>query len=184
MTAKISNKRRHSSAFARRLILVSFLALVGSFTAYAQNGSVYFNPGNLVVSRSVYDNNPGTSGGGDPAPAELPTTMAAAGPRHRSIRRYLSHVFNNDSVDASFGITSKIFLDQITPAGALLTSLEVPNSSQNGVPPTKDQMVTSFSSKSELALNLSSDHSYLTFMGYLAPIDALDVSNANTPARR
>ena len=42
-------------------------------------------------------------------------------------------------------------------------------------------MVTNFSSKSELALNLSSDHSYLTFMGYLAPIDALDVSNANTP---
>ena len=64
MTAKISNKRRHSSAFARRLILVSFLALVGSFTAYAQNGSVYFNPGNLVVSRSVYDNNPGNVHGG------------------------------------------------------------------------------------------------------------------------
>ena len=42
-------------------------------------------------------------------------------------------------------------------------------------------MVTSFSSKSELALNLSTDHSYLTFMGYLAPIDAIDVSNANTP---
>jgi hypothetical protein len=42
-------------------------------------------------------------------------------------------------------------------------------------------MVTSFSSKSEIALNLSSDHSYLTFMGYLARIDALDVSNANTP---
>jgi hypothetical protein len=63
----------------------------------------------------------------------------------------------------------------------LITSLEVPNTSQNGVPPTKDQMVTSFSSKSELALNLSTDHSYLTFMGYLAPISALDVSNANTP---
>ena len=42
-------------------------------------------------------------------------------------------------------------------------------------------MVTSFSSKSELALNLSTDGSYLTFMGYLAPIDAIDVSNSNTP---
>jgi hypothetical protein len=41
-------------------------------------------------------------------------------------------------------------------------------------------MVTSFSSKSELALNLSTDHSYLTFMGYLAPIDAIDISNSNT----
>jgi hypothetical protein len=62
-----------------------------------------------------------------------------------------------------------------------VNTLEVPNSSQNGVPPTKDQMVTSFSSKSEMALNLSLDHQYLTFMGYLAPIDAIDVSNSNTP---
>lgn len=76
---------------------------------------------------------------------------------------------------------SKIFLDQMTTGGTLIDSLEVPNSSQNGIPPTADQMVTSFSSKSELALNLSADHSYLTFMGYLAPIDAIDVSNANTP---
>jgi hypothetical protein len=90
-------------------------------------------------------------------------------------------VFNNALVDASFGITSKIFLDQITTNGALVNSLEVPNSSQNGVPPTKDQMVTSFSSKSEVALNLSTDGSFLTFMGYLAPIDAVDVSNSNTP---
>ena len=30
-------------------------------------------------------------------------------------------------------------------------------------------MVTSFSSKSELALNLSTDGQYLTFMGYVAP---------------
>jgi len=43
-------------------------------------------------------------------------------------------------------------------------------------------MVTSFSSKSELALNLSTDNTYLTFMGYLAPINAVDVSNSNTPA--
>ena len=42
-------------------------------------------------------------------------------------------------------------------------------------------MVTSFSSKSELALNLSTDGKYLTFMGYVAPIDAIDVSNSNTP---
>jgi hypothetical protein len=52
---------------------------------------------------------------------------------------------------------------------------------KNGVPPTKDQMVTSFSSKSELALNLSLDRQYLTFMGYFALINALDVSNSNTP---
>jgi hypothetical protein len=42
-------------------------------------------------------------------------------------------------------------------------------------------MVTSFSSKSELALNLSTDGRYLTSAGYVAPIDQLDVSNSNTP---
>ena len=43
-------------------------------------------------------------------------------------------------------------------------------------------MVTSFPSKSEIGLNLSTDGRVVTFMGYLAPIDALDVSNSNTPA--
>jgi len=42
-------------------------------------------------------------------------------------------------------------------------------------------MVGSFSSKSEVALNLSTDKRFVTFMGYLAPIDAIDVSNSNTP---
>ena len=42
-------------------------------------------------------------------------------------------------------------------------------------------MVTSFSSKSELALNLSTDGKYVTFMGYNAAADTADVSNANTP---
>ncbi len=90
-------------------------------------------------------------------------------------------MFNNDTVDGSFGITSKIYLDQITAFGFPLTSLEVPNSSQPGVTATSDQMVTSFSSKSELALNRSVDGKTLTFMGYYAPVSAIDVSNSNTP---
>jgi hypothetical protein len=32
-----------------------------------------------------------------------------------------------------------------------------------------------------LAFNLSTDHNYVTFMGYYSPIDAIDVSNSNTP---
>ena len=43
------------------------------------------------------------------------------------------------------------------------------------------QLNTSFSSKSEGALNLSTDGKYLTFMDYAAAPDAVDVSNANTP---
>jgi hypothetical protein len=91
------------------------------------------------------------------------------------------YVWNNSLVDASFGITSKIVLDQLKPSGELINSLEVPNSSDR-VPLTKDQMVTSFPSKSEIGLNLSTDGRVVTFMGYLAPVDALDVSNSNTAA--
>jgi hypothetical protein len=173
-------------AFAQRLTLFSLTgALIVGLGGYAQGGSDYFQPGNLVVSRSVYDNNPNNIVVG--VTALPPNCSAASGsctnpPTTATNDGTYPTVWNNDLVDASFGITSKILLDQITPAGVLLTTLEVPNSSQNGVPPTKDQLVTSFSSKSEIALNLSTDHQFLTFMGYLAPIDAIDISNSNTPA--
>jgi hypothetical protein len=130
-----------------------------------------------VVSRSVYDNNSNTVQIGDALPPGCTSSCGTA----ISDGTY-PYVWNNDTVDGSFGITAKIFLDQITPDGTLVNSLEVPNSSQNGAPSTKDQLVTSFPSKSELALNLSTDGNYLTFIGYVAPINAIDVSNANTPA--
>ena len=74
-----------------------------------------------------------------------------------------------------------IFLDQLTPDGRFVNTLEVPNSTQPGVSSTDDQLVTSFSSKSEVALNLSTDRQRVSFMGYVAPVGALDVSNSNTP---
>jgi hypothetical protein len=58
----------------------------------------------------------------------------------------------------------------------------VPNSSLNNVRTESNQLVTSFSSKSEIALNLSTDGKLLTFMGYVAPINTIDASNSNTPA--
>ncbi len=115
----------------------------------------FFIPGNLVVSRSVYTNNP-------------------------SFPAY-PFVWNTVLTDPSFGITSKIFLDQMTPFGLVIGSLEVPNSTQRDVGPRSNQAVTSFSSKSEMALNLSTDGRFLTLMGYLARVDAVDVSNSNTP---
>jgi hypothetical protein len=155
-----------------------FLALtaIGSF---AQGN--FFAPDNLVVSRSVYDNNPNNVQVGQLLPPNCQATQAGCNGNAAYDGTY-PLVWNNDLVDSSFGITSKIFLDQYTSSGQFLNSLEVPNSSQNGVPPQKDQLVTSFSSKSEIALNLSTDGKYLTFMGYLSPIDNLDVSNSNTPA--
>ncbi len=80
-------------------------------------------------------------------------------------------MWNNDTVDGSFGITSPIFLDQLTPSGTTINSFAVPS----------NMIVTSFSSKSELALNLSTDGSVLTFMGYVAAPNTVDVSNSNTP---
>jgi hypothetical protein len=42
-------------------------------------------------------------------------------------------------------------------------------------------ITTSFSSKSELALNLSTNGSALTLVAYNSPVGALDASKSNTP---
>jgi hypothetical protein len=156
-------------------------ALVGISATPAFSGSIgnfLPYPGSLVVSRSVYDNNPNnvTIGQQLPPNCAVPADCVSAG-----YDGTYPTVFNNDLIDGSFGITSKIYLDQVLANGILVNSLEVPNSSQSWITPTSDQLVTSFSSKSEIALNLSLDNKYLTFMGYVSPINAIDVSNSNTP---
>ena len=160
----------------RALLLISATLAGGAITASAQT---YFSPGNLVVSRSVYDNNPNNVKIGQILPPNcIATQGGCSGPA--AYDGTYPTVFNNDLVDGSFGVTSKIVLDQFTTAGSLVNSLEVPNSNHVGRALLGDQMVTSFSSKSELSLNLSTDGQYLTFMGYVAPIDDIDVSNSNT----
>ena len=62
-----------------------------------------------------------------------------------------------------------------------MQTVQVPNSGERGVKTNGDQMVTSFSSKSEIGLNLSLDRNSVSFMGYLAPANTIDVSNSNTP---
>ena len=79
--------------------------------------------------------------------------------------------FGNSTVDPFFGVTSPVFLDELTPWGWHVGTIPVPD----------DQFVTSFSSKSELALNLSPEGHYLSFLGYDAQPAQVDVSNANTP---
>ncbi|MGO9905655.1 MAG: hypothetical protein ACLP4R_04705 [Solirubrobacteraceae bacterium] len=79
--------------------------------------------------------------------------------------------FNNDSIDAFFGITSPVNLDELTPWGQHIGTIPVPD----------NDLVTSFSSKSELALNLSPEGNYLSLVGYVAQPGEVDVSNANTP---
>jgi hypothetical protein len=174
---KACNPRTRNSrcAIAQRLTAVSLTALLSVVAASGQTAtSAHFQPGNLVVTRSVYDNNPNNVQVGEILPPNCAkTTGGCSGPATND--GTYPYVWNNALVDGSFGITSAIFLDQVTPTGVLVNSLEVPNSVR------ADHLVGSFSSKSEDALNLSTDGTLLTFMGYVAPIDELDVSNSNTP---
>ena len=150
-----------------------------STIALAEDKDTDLRPGNLLVSRAIYDNNPNNVQAGV---TQLPPNCIPPGCVTATDSGSYPSVWNNVLVDSSFGITAKIVLDQLKPSGHLVSSLEVPNSLQHGVPPTKDQMVGSFSSKSEVALNLSTDRRFVTFMGYLAAVNAIDVSNSNTPA--
>ena len=83
----------------------------------------------------------------------------------------------NSAADGHFGITSPIFLDNLETDGHKIDTLAIPT----------DQIVTSFSSKSELALHLSTDRKSLTFVGYRGgpgfptAANIFDVSNGNTP---
>ena len=130
-----------------------------------------------MVSRSVYQGTASTVTIGQCVP---PAVSCAAGSQATNTGAFpvvgsTNNVWNNDLVDGSFGVTSPIFLDQITtggnPVGAPINV--------SAVAPLP--IVTSFSSKSELALNLSTDGLYITFMGYNTSINQLDISNSNTP---
>ena len=185
-----TEKKGHASRVLRNGSAVLSLAiLAGGVAANAQFGNQFgdrndhvFLPGNLVVSRSVYDNRAANVTVGVVLPPGCGGTTGGCGAASGAPDNgtYPS-VFNNVIYDASFGVTSRIYLDQITPFGWLINSLEVPNSLDHGVKSTSDQLVTSFSSKSEIALNLSTDGKYLIFMGYVAPVNTIDVSNSNTP---
>jgi hypothetical protein len=168
---------------SRRILAWTVAALsIGFPTLLPAQGFSGFTPNNLVVSRSVYEGTATTLTVGETLPPNCPTTATCTGagvggPATNNgafpIVGSTNNVWNNDAVDGSFGVTSPIFLDQISTGGTPINTLAIPTTGQN-------QIVTSFSSKSELALNLSLDGKYITFMGYLSPVNALDVSNANT----
>ncbi|ALL68339.1 Glycerophosphoryl diester phosphodiesterase [Paraburkholderia caribensis MBA4] len=174
----------HALVSAGRASLVTLVLVTVSASLQAQDNDhdrdEHFRPGLLVVSRSVYDNLSSNVQTGTVLPPNCASTQGGCNTDTGAIADgTYPFVWNNDAYDGSFGITSRIFLDQITPGGAYVSTLEVPNSLQKGF--AHDQLVTSFSSKSELALHLSTDGKYLTFMGYVAPINTIDVSNSNTP---
>jgi hypothetical protein len=125
-------------------------------------------------------NVPLTAGG--TAPVAVPCGVASDNGEYPNI--FDTHnVWNNANSDGSFGVSAPIFLDYLTTDGRELGTLPIPT----------DQIVTSFSSKSELALNLSVDGRSITFMGYRGGVgcggtevsptrpNLLDASASNTP---
>ena len=174
-SASLRNCRRLAG---RAFSLFSLTALAAGIAASAQTA---FTPGNLVVSRSNYAGTSATVTIGETLPPNCVANKAnkvTCGTA--AVDGTFPEVFNNvnTAVDGSFGITSPVFLDELTPAGSVVNSIEVPNS----LTTSGDQLVTSYSSKSEEALHLSLDGNYLTFIDYVAPVNTIDVSNANTPA--
>jgi hypothetical protein len=171
-------------------------------------GKFHFAPDSLVLTRSVYEGTAGTvvigetlphgcaagangstvvavatTTPGVTTPVTVPCGIASDNGEAPNLND--SHnVWNNSGSDGSFGVSSPILLDNLSRDGELLGTFHVPT----------DKMVSSFSSKSELALNLSIDGKSLTFMGYqggpgcgggpvspTAP-NLIDVSASNTPA--
>ena len=135
-------------------------------------------PGNLLVSGSVYD-----------APASIITPGVTVLPPGCTSDCAVAtndgtypQVFNNVLVDPSFGVSSPVFLDQLTTSGRLVSTSRVPDGGGPGFGRAGGDLVTSFSSKSELALNQSTSGQQVTFMGYQARPAQIDVSNANTEA--
>ena len=170
---------RRAAVLAAATVLAGIVAAVGQTSgAQAHVGfAPWFQPGNLVVSSSDYV---GQAGLLTPGVTELPPGCVGSACAAAVADGTYPYVFNNDTPDASFGITSPIFLDQIRPDGRLVNTLRVPDGTGFAWG-NANHAVTSFSSKSELALNLSTNGRELTFMGYYVTPNTVDVSNSNTP---
>jgi len=185
--------------YSRMIAGVAAIAMLSTTTAPVWAGGV-FSANNLVVTRSVYTGSastitvgetlpPGCTAGnvnvpllvGGTASVNIPSgpsgCNAGPAPGGAIVDGTYPFVFDNDAADSHFGITSPIFLDQLTTGGSLLNTLPIDST----------MIDTSFSSKSELAINRSVDGQSVTFMGYVAGPgfttgpNILDVSNGSTP---
>jgi hypothetical protein len=157
-----------STRIARGLALTLGLgALIAApAQAHGWSGRPFLTPGDLLLSESTY-----TPAEIQPGVTELPPGCTGSNCMAAVADGTFPYVFNNDNADGNFGVSSKVFLDELTPWGQPIATIPVPD----------HQFVTSFSSKSEMALNLSPEGRYVSFVGYVARPAMLDVSNANTP---
>jgi hypothetical protein len=121
-----------------------------------------FVPGSIVIADTTYPAN------GNPSivlgqPLANGANAVAGG-------KY-PEVFNNSSMDGSFAVSTPVDLLDVDSSGNQLKQVKVPT----------DQVTTSFSSKSEGAINFSTNGQDLSFLGYNALPNALDASNSDTP---
>ena len=157
------------------LLGCSTLALCAA-TPIARADQPLLLPNSLIISSSTYDRSQGATASlavGTPLPNSDTATIGAV-----SDGNYVT-VWNNASVDGSFGVTSPIELTVINPnSDHVFHTVAVPT----------DQVVTSFSSKSELGLHIcrtapGADGLHLVFVAYGGPgVGALDVSNSDAVA--
>lgn len=146
----------------------------GLILAPAVSFAVGLAPTKLVVSHSYYTGtiNPITAG-----VTQLPGKTAGTLSTAVADSSYTS-VWQNTTPDGSFGVTSPWYLSTVNAAnGATISTIDLTAvaAAQNV------HYVTSFSSKSEGALNFSSDGSSLSLIGYNSTAGNLDISNSNTP---
>ena len=168
MPTRITPARR--AAIVTGCSAIALSAAVGA--AHAGN---LINGDSLLVSATTYED-VGQVAGLVAGVTQIPGGTANAGGD-------LNSVWNNSSVDGQFGVTSPLELIDLSTTNASVLAQETLNTSQ---------VVTSFSSKSELGLNITKTASGLvaTVMGYTPGgagypsigVGMLDVSNADNPA--
>src|SRR5271163_1430474 len=127
----------------------------------------------LLISSSTYDRTKGALASLNIG-ATLPNSATATASAVAS-NNYVT-VWNNASVDGSFGATSPIALSDVDAhSGRVFHTLPIPT----------EAVVTSFSSKSELGLHIARDWRgpHVVFVAYAGPgVGALDVSNSDAVA--
>jgi hypothetical protein len=138
-------------------------SLLLAIAAGAAASAAHADPG-LIVSRTVYPT-------GSNVPAITPNVTVLPNGAFAVGDGTFANVFKNETPDPSFGVTTGILIDRRTLSGSIVATF---------APGPDASLVTSFSSKSELGLNVSQDGKVVTFMGYASATNALDVSNSNT----
>jgi hypothetical protein len=78
MTCEILRKRHDLRALVQQVLVLSLIVISGAVAASAQKDRAFFSPGNLVVSRSVYGNNPNNVQVGELLPPNCQATQAGS----------------------------------------------------------------------------------------------------------